>query len=379
MRKLSFVVLVSVLLSMANCGQLHAQLSSKLNSMNKPTWGHMGNYIHGIQTHAFIFDQSFTRDQIDSYQNQQLQYSLTGEHISTSRSLKGRYRAAPVHRAALVHRPAQVHRPALVYRAASVHRPTLERAAPVHRLAVRWAAPVHAALQQRLATVFRVPLQTVSVAEKVTFTPYKGLATLKFGRKYQNVFTNQIIRNKGNSVGIVESMEGERDGQNIHFVGGYGWSFGAMKPLFREHKYKKCKRFLFWRNCWMATENIERGLFMDEIDMVSKLLHNNAFSQISSKLAASRMLSMSSLARHERLHLKGKVDAVQKLTDVSISQVYPAVESMLGNQYSFSPSHLAHGRSLALVDDFGTRHVIRQKLTHGGKKVTLQVFTSKSK
>lgn len=116
---------------------------------------------------------------------------------------------------------------------------------------------------------------------------------------------------------------------------------------------------------------------MDEIQMVSRLLHNNVLNSLIAKMSDYRMLTMSSLTRHERKHLGSKFDAVQKLTEVSASQVYPAVASMLGNHYSFSASHLANGRALAIVDDFGSRHVVRQTLTHGGKKVTLQIFTSR--
>lgn len=313
MKQSCLVLLVTMLVLTVSCQELKAKLGSKLKSMEKPTSNGVGLLISGIQTFGYDVNLNIQTSAIDSYSNQKLHYASNGPYRSTSR-----------------------------------------------------------ALLFNLAHFMNV----VMAATSQTFTPYEGLTSLKFGTNYQRIHIEQNVKNEGVSIGKITAMEGKRVGTNVQYVAGYGWSYGTMKPQFTHHRYRKCRRILFWNKCSWATTSVKRGLQFSEIQQITDLLHNNVYRTVSQKMGAARMLNMGTSASNKNMQLDQNVRAIQTLTKVPVADVFPAVASMLNGRSLFSKESLVTGRKLSLDDGFGSKHTVHQKFTNGGSKVTLKIITT---
>lgn len=295
---LAAAILCLAIVGLSTCS-VRQDLGGRMGPFIKPVGGNINSLISGIKTFSFDQTVDLKSSEVEGFgPNTIVTYNLlTGAHISTARSLKGKRR-------------------------------TVLKALPV---------PV-------------IPIK---------FTPFKGLVELKFGKHYQRVLVEQEIRAPGASVGKVTAQEGKREGSSVQYVAAYGWSVGNALQLYNRNKVRKCKKILFIKKCHDEWQNIPRGFTPNEIQEVENALHNPILNQLRDKLNTGRLLRI--IKNAKAWEMPGNMNQVQLLSGVRFGDVNHALNHLIGSQINLPRSLLATERHLEVTDEYGRKHFVNQK------------------
>lgn len=157
--------------------------------------------------------------------------------------------------------------------------------------------------------------------------PFLPFAPLMWGAHFEKLHLEHHIRVRDvTSIGLLRGAYGVREGANIVMISGIGYTWGKLRKMENEVKYKKCKRRLFGKKCKWEKKKIERGLTLDEIHNLQNTMIHYGGHKIISILSPTRILegqegeqreaTVADLDGHHSRQILGQVDKSNLLTAI---------------------------------------------------------------
>lgn len=163
------------------------------------------------------------------------------------------------------------------------------------------------------------------------------MQNLKFGKNYQNVRFEEHITGAGLSWVKASGAFGKRDGDNITFSVGYGWTFGLITQQYNTISVRVTKRKWFRKRTHTEHRKVPRGLYPTELGQVKQGLEDGLFAKIADKLSGSgaRLLSLSSASQRKTPEIDfskvKNLDNYQKMEGISKEDLKAAIAAMTEN------------------------------------------------
>lgn len=321
MKFISIIFVIMILSPLALCGDA-TTLSQKFRGMIKNS-GSASSLINSIHTFTHSQTVHCTRAQIPNYTGQAKSFNLVSGASTSGRLLRRRGGRGRSFRRSAPRRTCPV-RPHRLFGRVAVH----HRVSPVFFVRGRGRHFHHFVLPSPFAAWSSL---------KVDFTPFSDMQNLKFGKNYQNVRFEEHITGAGLSWVKASGAFGKRDGDNITFSVGYGWTFGLITQQYNTISVRVTKKKWFRKRTYTEHRKVPRGLYPTELEQVKQGLEDGLFAKIADKLSGSgaRLLSLSSASQRKTPEIDfskvKNLDNYQKMEGISKEDLKAAIAAMTEN------------------------------------------------
>lgn len=107
--------------------------------------------------------------------------------------------------------------------------------------------------------------------------PYGDSMALKWGTKFEQLQTYSYIAEGRVCRTAVLGMMGLKIKDKARVVTGYGIVHGYTIPLYRNVRYRHCRRILFWNKCSYRYKRLRRGFYPSELSFIRSFMLAKAF------------------------------------------------------------------------------------------------------
>jgi hypothetical protein len=164
-------------------------------------------------------------------------------------------------------------------------------------------------------------------ATTLKFKPFAKFGCLKWGKKFEEYGQRKLIRSGTNQISYstAEGFIGERVKKTIKMTSIYSFAHGKTKQQYNTIRWRKCRRKFFRKKCRWRTKSVARGLFHNEINLITLALQNWAHGKAVTELTKFGAEELEA----EIVGAAAPFGVTQVLSGVAKNDVYSAVDYMM--------------------------------------------------
>lgn len=220
----------------------------------------------------------------------------------------------------------------------------------------------------RASTIVANRLRAANVpysSERVSFTPFSDLGTLKFSTSYYKLHHEEKLNSPGLCMYKAAAIVGSRSGNKIQYQVGYGYSFGTGLSQYTSYTHRVCRRRFFSKKCRDETIQVNRGLTPSETQIVFQGLSVTLFSALANKISSDgRLLRRAHKSPTPTKRNHKKHHTFQHARGVEDKDVNSAIASMIGEKAEGFSVTVSKGDSLFINDSQGRTHRVKVNGKH---------------
>ena len=205
------------------------------------------------------------------------------------------------------------------------------------------------------------------------FRPFMDARSVRFGARYYNIREEESIHLPGLTFLKVTAIIAVKSSNAYFYTSAFGAVVGNGIQQYNIEKVEKCHKKFFKKVCSWEDSKVPRGVFPNELNTLRQGLQNILYNKLSrTVLGQSRRLQMTEkLLRPSQR----RADSYQSIEGVDLSQLFDAINSLVGQELPLERSELLRGDEVAVITSDGRKHTV-QVVPESDSSVEVKVWTT---